>query len=97
MSENIVNNVKDAIGTLKNNRTGSLKLKNGRLAIDTGTDTHYTEIIGDNQAENENEAIAGDNQHGVNKAKNATDHTGDLYAENGNLYAEGYGQITLVR
>jgi len=88
------NETAKAIQGLKNNRTGQIKLKNGRIAVDTGTNTHYTTLIAE-EAEG-NEAVAGNENRELKKAKDAESHTGSIYIQNGNIYASGYGTITLI-
>lgn len=94
MPETYRNKAQVAIGQLKNNRTGNLKLKNGRLAVDTGTNVYYTTVDGGTA---ETEAIVGQVSEDLRRAKNASTHTGNLYLSGGKLYATGYiGTITLI-
>lgn len=84
-----------AINQLKNNRSGNLKLKNGRLAIDTGTNTYYTTAVGSQTFGNE--AVGGDETEELRKAESHPSATGDLYLSNGYLYlTNATGKVTLV-
>lgn len=80
---------------LKQNRTGSLKIQNGRLAIDTGANVYYTELVGATD-EQFTEAIAGIDQQDVGQVKGGATFTADLEVRNGNFYAIGHGYITLT-
>ncbi|MDY6774016.1 MAG: hypothetical protein SVS85_02350 [Candidatus Nanohaloarchaea archaeon] len=95
MGESVTSEESQAIYKLKNNRSGNLKLKNGRLAVDTGTDTYYTTIVGDQDFGNE--AVGGDEEDQLRKAESHPTATGDLYLSNGYLYLTNYtGKVTLV-
>lgn len=91
MVESVVGETQKLIQNLKNNNSGNLKLKNGRLYVE-GPNT-YTTITGTTFG---NEAVKGNEGNELRRAKNATNHTGNIYVQNGRIYANGYGKITLV-
>lgn len=94
MAESFRGENHNAVFSLRNNRSGELKLKNGRLAIDTGTSTYYTTLVGNYQEE----AMAGDEDEVLRYAASPySTATGSLYLSNGYIYlTNATGQVTLI-
>lgn len=90
MPESVVGQAYNTIKNLKNGNDGDLQLKNGRLYL-TGAATYTT--IG--TVDYYPEAVRDNNSEPLRRAKNTTG-TGNLYLNNGYIYASGLGQITLV-
>jgi len=95
MPDSVENDAQKAINSLKSNRTGNLELKNGKLAIDTGTSVYYTTAYGTPTFEGE--SVRNDEADELTRAESHPTATGDLYLQNGNLYLTNEtGQVTLV-
>lgn len=95
MADSIENDAQTAIADLKNNRSGNLELKNGQVAIDTGTNVYYTTIVG--TVTFGDEAVRNDDQDELKYAESHPNATGDLYVNNGNLYLTNEtGQVKLI-
>lgn len=90
MGEEFVNHPQNAINQLKNNTSGNISVKNGRLY--NGGASQYTTI---GTRSFDPEEVIGNEDMPIREVKNGA-MTGNLKVNNGNIYVDGYGTVTLV-
>jgi hypothetical protein len=90
MAEQVVNPSQSTLQAFKNGNDGDLQVKNGRLYLN-GPNTYTT--LGTNTFAGEQ--VRGNQTIPLRECLNFSG-TADLTLKNGNIYATGYGTVTLV-
>lgn len=90
MAEQIVNPAQSTLQAFKNGNDGDLQVKNGRLYLNTANT--YTTLGTDTLSP---EQARGKQTIPLKRCKSFTG-TADLTLNSGNIYATGYGTVTLV-
>lgn len=84
------------ITDIKENRSGTLKLENGRVSVDTGTNVYSTALIASDVAGAGDEAAIGEESNELKYAVSHPNATGVLRIDNGYLYLTNEsGKVTL--